>query len=103
MRGHTGWLVAALVSVLGCGAIAAAVFTPTDATVVGTITAAEHELAEGYFTMGEETTLIARPGSDLHRWLVAHRGQKVRLVVTATHDSQGDPTRRPGTGRDSAP
>ena len=60
MRLQAGWLVAAFLSLVGAGVLAATVSSPADVTVVGTITAAEHEIDEGYFTMGEETTLVAR-------------------------------------------
>jgi hypothetical protein len=75
-----------------------------EATVVGRVSAAEHEIQEGYFSMGEETTLVARPGSELHRWLARHRGQKVRLLITTSREdfdgrdtggSSGFPSGRP--------
>lgn len=102
MRRLVGGLAAVCLVAGLYGGVTAEVSAPSEATVVGTVTAAEHEVAEGYFTMGEEATVVARPGSDLHRWLAAHRGQTVRLVVTQTRDGDNDPSRRPGTGRDSA-
>ena len=73
-----------------------------EAAVIALLTAADHEVDEGYFTLGDGTTVIAKPGSDLHRWLSAHRGQKVRLRIEATRDGLNtDPALRPGTGRES--
>jgi hypothetical protein len=52
------------------------------------VSAAEHESQEGYFSLGPETTVIARPGSELHRFLTRHNGRKVRLSVTAMGGEQ---------------
>jgi hypothetical protein len=71
-----------------------------EAMVVGRVSAADHEIAEGYFSMGEEATLVAKPGSELYRWLASHRGEKVRLVITTSERDLADPARDPATGRD---
>ncbi|HSL23304.1 MAG TPA: hypothetical protein VK886_17375 [Vicinamibacterales bacterium] len=99
MRRQVMCLVAAVFfGVLG-GAIAAGI---DEATVIAELTAADHEADEGYFSVGEGTTVLARPGSDLHRWLATHRGQKVRLVIEAARDdSTPPPGARPGSGRDT--
>jgi hypothetical protein len=55
-------------------------------SLVGRVSAADHEVAEGYFSMGEEATIVAKPGSELHRWLSAHRGEKVRLAITSSRE-----------------
>jgi hypothetical protein len=57
-----------------------------EASLIGRVTAADHEIAEGYFSMGEEATIVAKPGSELHRWLSAHRGEKVRLAITSSRE-----------------
>jgi hypothetical protein len=54
------------------------------AVVTAHLTSAEHETAEGYFALGQEAIVIAKPGSDLHRWLVTHRGLQVRLTLIET-------------------
>jgi hypothetical protein len=46
------------------------------------INSADHELDEGYFALGEEGTVMAKPGSDLFRFLSRQRGQKVKIVLT---------------------
>ena len=99
MRRLVVWCAAAMV----LGVLGAAVAAGLDeTTVVAHLTAADHEVDEGYFSIGDGTTVIARPGSDLHRWLTAHRGQKVRLVVETTRDgATDDPTLRPGLGRET--
>lgn len=99
MRRQVAWFVAAvLLGVLG-GAAASGL---DEAAVVAQLSAADHEVEEGYFMVGDGATVIAKPGSDLHRWLTAHRGQKVRLVIEGTRDGvNGDPSLRPGSGRDT--
>jgi hypothetical protein len=52
------------------------------------VTAADHEVEEGYFGLGQQTMIVAKPGSDLHRWLSSHRQQKVRLTLLQTKASQ---------------
>lgn len=98
MRYHQAWIVAAvLLGVLG-GAAAASL---DETTIVAEVSAADHEAEEGYFTLGEGATVIAKPGSELFRFLASHRGQKVRLVIGGTRDGiNGDPLLRPGSGRD---
>jgi hypothetical protein len=54
------------------------------AVVTGQITSAEHETDEGYFALGQQAIVIAKPGSQLHQWLVTHKGQQVRLTLIET-------------------
>ena len=44
--------------------------------------AADHEIVEGYFTLGENATIMAKPGSDLYKFLARQRGRKVKVVLT---------------------
>jgi hypothetical protein len=99
MRRQIAWFVAAVVlGVFGAAAAAAL----DEARVVAEVSAADHEVEEGYFTLGDGATVIAKPGSDLYRFLASHRGQKVRLLVEGMRDGvNGDPSLRPGSGRDS--
>lgn len=46
------------------------------------VTSADHELAEGYFSLGDSATLMAKPGTDLHRFLARQRGKKIRIVLS---------------------
>ena len=99
MRRHLAWFVAAAVFGLFGGAVAAGL---DEAAVVAHLTAADHEVEEGYFSLGDGTTVVARPGSELHRWLTSHRGQKVRLMIGVTRDGLNtEPALRPGSGRDT--
>lgn len=54
-----------------------------EAAITAKVSSAEHETQEGYFSLGPETTLIAKPGSELHRFLIRQNGRTVRIVVTA--------------------
>jgi hypothetical protein len=86
-RSKTAWILLALFLV---GAGVATGYAMGDETVViAEITAADHEVEEGYFALGQKATLIAQPGTKLHEWLANHRGQRVRvLIAIAESDSQ---------------
>ena len=45
------------------------------------VSSADHEQEEGYFSLGENVTLLAKPGSDLFRFLTRQRGHKVKLLL----------------------
>ena len=54
-----------------------------DETIINVeVNSADHELEEGYFALGEQGTVLAKPGSDLYRFLSRQRGQKVKIVLT---------------------
>jgi hypothetical protein len=57
-------------------------------SVTAFVTSADHEVVDGYFSLGEQTTVVAKPGSDLHRWLSSHRGQRIRLTLVPAPDSE---------------
>ena len=46
------------------------------------VSSADHELQEGYFTLGEDVTVMVKPGSELYRFLNRQRGNKVKIVLT---------------------
>lgn len=75
----TAWMVLALLLVgLGVGWAS----DKDEATATVQVTSADHELQEGYFSLGDSTTIMAKPGSDLHRFLVRQRGKQIRIVLT---------------------
>lgn len=47
--------------------------------LTGKLTAAQHEVDEGHFALGDGATLTVKPGSDLFQFLSAHNGQVVRV------------------------
>ena len=55
----------------------------TDETVLNVqVTSSDHEAEEGYFSLGEQATVMVKPGSELFRFLSRHKGQKVKIVLT---------------------
>jgi hypothetical protein len=46
------------------------------------VSSADHELQEGYFTLGDSATVFVKPGSSLYSFLSRQRGKKVKLVLT---------------------
>jgi hypothetical protein len=46
------------------------------------VSASDHEIQEGYFTLGDSVTVLVKPGSDLHRFLTRQRDRKVKLSLT---------------------
>ena len=75
------WLVLALL-LFGLGVTWAS--DDQVAVVVAEVSSADHEVEEGYFGLGQQAVVMAKPGSELHRWLSSHRGQKVRLTLVQT-------------------
>ena len=53
-----------------------------EAVMTVQVSSADHEIQEGYFTLGDSATVIAKPGSDLFNFLSRQRGRKVKLVVS---------------------
>jgi hypothetical protein len=57
--------------------------TDRDETILTVqVSSADHEIQEGYFTLGENATVMVKPGSDLYRFLSRQRGRKVKIVLT---------------------
>lgn len=48
------------------------------------VSSADHEIVEGYFTLGDSASVMAKPGSDLYKFLTRQRGRKVKVVLTET-------------------
>ena len=53
-----------------------------EAVITVQVTSADHELQDGYFALGEQGTVMAKPGSDLFAFLSRHRDKQVRIVLT---------------------
>ena len=53
-----------------------------ETSVTVQVSSADHELQEGYFTLGDGLTIMVKPGSDLHRFLARQRGRKVKISLT---------------------
>jgi hypothetical protein len=52
-----------------------------ETTLTAQVTSADHEQEEGYFSLGKDATLLAKPGTDLFRFLTRQRGHKVKIVI----------------------
>ena len=53
-----------------------------EAVLTVKISSADHESDEGYFSLGQEATVLAKPGTELHRFLTRQNGRDVRLTLT---------------------
>lgn len=49
--------------------------------MTGRLTATAQEADEGYFALGMDAALVAKPGSELHDWLRSHEGQRMKLTL----------------------
>lgn len=61
------------------------------AIVTGQLTATDQEADEGYFALGMEAAIVAKPGSELHRWLTSHAGQRLKLSLEPDLESDSLP------------
>jgi hypothetical protein len=52
-------------------------------TIAGFVSATEQDAREGYFPVGGDAMIVARPGTGLQRWLQLHGGRRVRVTVEA--------------------
>jgi hypothetical protein len=75
----TAWLVIALLLV---GVSIGRAFDKDETIITVDVSSADHELEDGYFALGEQATVMAKPGSDLFRFLSRQRGNKVKIVLT---------------------
>jgi hypothetical protein len=71
------WLTLALF-LIGLGAVRA--FDRDETSLTVQVSSADHEQQEGYFSLGDNATLLAKPGSDLYRFLTRQRGHKVKIM-----------------------
>ena len=74
-----GWMVVAAL-LLGMSIGRAADGNETTMTVQ--VSSAEHETDEGYFSLGKDATVMAKPGTALHQFLARQNGRQVRVTLT---------------------
>ena len=59
-----------------------------ETSLTAQVSSAEHETEEGYFSLGTDATVMAKPGSPLFRFLARQKGQRVRLTLTEVDERQ---------------
>jgi hypothetical protein len=80
-----GWLmVAALLLGISLGRAS----DGDETTMTVQVTSAEHESDEGYFSLGKDATVMAKPGSELHRFLSRQNGRQVRVTLALVDGRQ---------------
>lgn len=80
-----GWIVVVAL-LLGISLGRAADDNETTMTVQ--VSSAEHESDEGYFSLGKDATVMAKPGTELHRFLTRQNGRHVRVTLTMVDGRQ---------------
>ncbi len=53
-----------------------------EASLTVQVSSADHEMEEGYFSLGDTATVMVKPGSDLYRFLSRKRGHSVRITLS---------------------
>jgi hypothetical protein len=76
-------VAAALFILLTLGGFAVGRASHTDEAIITVeVTSADHEAIEGYFSLGDSTTLMVKPDTDLYHFLNRRRGQKITIKMT---------------------
>lgn len=57
-------------------------------TIRGRIGATDQEAQEGYFAVDNQTMIVVKPGSDLHGYMRARVGQRIRITIEPETGSQ---------------
>jgi hypothetical protein len=60
----------------------------SETTMTVLVSSADHETEEGYFALGKDTTVIAKPGTELQRFLSRQNGRQVRMTMTMVDGRQ---------------
>ena len=76
---------AALLAVLAMVAVAAA---QAGFSMSGRLGATDQEAQEGYFAVDNETMIVVKPGSELHKYLRSKVGQRVRITIEPSTESE---------------
>jgi hypothetical protein len=50
-------------------------------TLTGRVGATDQEAQEGYFAIDNQTMIVVKPGSELHNYMRARVGQRVRVTI----------------------
>ena len=82
MRKTWGWGFLALLLGLTAGLVAGQASDRDETILTVEVRGADHEILEGYFTLGNSATVMTRPGSDLYKFLSRQRGRKVKIALS---------------------
>ena len=82
MRRTCAWGFLALLLGLTAGLVAGQASDRDETILTVEVRAADHEILEGYFALGNSATVMARPGSDLYKFLSRQRGRKVKIALS---------------------
>ena len=78
MRQKLIWMTVALI----LSGLSAWAHTRDETVLTVQVSSADHEIQEGYFTLGDSATVMVKPGSDLYKFLSRHRGRKIKVSMT---------------------
>jgi hypothetical protein len=53
-----------------------------EASLTVQVSSADHEMEEGYFSLGDSATVMVKPGTELYRFLSRKRGHAVRITLS---------------------
>jgi hypothetical protein len=85
-RKRSLWIALSFLVLLGLSGVRA---NDRDETVLTVqVSAAEHEAVEGYFSLGETATVMAKPGSDLYKFLSRQRGHSIKITLVENSGRQ---------------
>jgi hypothetical protein len=75
-------MVSIVLALLVAGYMVGKASGPDEATLTVQVSSADHEMEEGYFSLGESATVMVKPGTDLYRFLARKRGHEVRITLS---------------------
>lgn len=81
-KAAAAWVTLAVILAFVAGLHVTAASDRDETVITVQVSSADHELQEGYFTLGDSTTVMVKPGSDLYKFLSRQRGRKVKVTLT---------------------
>jgi hypothetical protein len=85
-RRRSLWFALSLLVLMALAGVRASDQDETILTVQ--VSAAEHEVAEGYFSLGDSATVMVKPGSDVFKFLARQRGRSIKITFVENSDRQ---------------
>ena len=76
------WAALALIVILSAGLHVGFASDRDETVMTVQVSSSDHEMVEGYFTLGENATVMVKPGSELYKFLSRQRGRKVKVTIT---------------------